>query len=64
MKTFIKSVYFGALILMFPALFVGYLYSNNSTNTNQQNNSQIKASISANSETAFKPEVLFVVKGL
>ncbi len=64
MKRFIKSIYFAALILMFPALFVGYLYTNNPTTTKQQNNSQIRTNISANGETAFKPEILFIVKGI
>ena len=64
MKKFILSIYFAALIAMFPALFVGYLYNSNTPKTNQPVTKQAKVELSGNDDSAFKPGLLFVIKGI
>ena len=64
MKKFILSIYFAALIAMFPALFVGYLYNNYTQKTNEPITKQAKMDVSGNDETSFKPGLLFVIKGI
>jgi hypothetical protein len=62
MKKFFLSIYFAALIAMFPALFVGYLYNNYTPKTNEQITKQTKIDVFGNDETVFKPGLLFVIK--
>jgi uncharacterized membrane protein YjjB (DUF3815 family) len=64
MKKFIISVYFAALIVMFPAIFVGYLYNTDTTSANQPTSTQPKTSASVSDDTAIKPGLLFVIKGI
>ena len=65
MKKFIFAIYDAALILMIPAIFIGYLYNNNTTNTAESAVNQAKASSTLNNdESSFKPGLVFVLKGV
>jgi len=74
MKNLIISIYYGALILLIPALFIGYLYNSDTTNTNQQSTTKAKTNFSGKNEitsfksgseeTSFKPGLIFVLRGI
>ncbi len=65
MKKFLSAIYAAALILMIPAIFIGYLYSNNTSNTEAPEVNQAKASSTVNiDESGFKPGLVFVLKGV
>jgi hypothetical protein len=67
MKKFIFAIYTAALVLMIPAIFIGYLYSNSTTadSTKNANANQTKIqSASGNQETGYKPGLIFILKGV
>jgi hypothetical protein len=67
MKKFIFAMCTTALILMIPAIFIGYLYSDNITTDSTKNADANQAKIqsaSGNQETGYKPELIFILKGV
>lgn len=65
MKKFIFAIYAVALILMIPAIFIGYLYNNTTTNTVEPKVNQAKVSSKVNNDdSGFKPGLVFVLKGV
>ena len=65
MKKYIFAICDAALILMIPAIFIGYLYNDNATNTKQPEVIEVKArSSNINDETSFKPGLVFILKGV
>lgn len=68
MKKFIFAVYVAALVLMIPAIFVGYLYTNPTATDNTKNMSDVKKqpvqSASANEEPSYKPGLVFILRGV
>ena len=65
MKKFIFAIYVVALIVMIPAIFIGYLNNNHTTNKNQPEVNQAKTRSSGNNdETSLKPGIQFVLKGV
>ena len=65
MKKFIFATYAVALVLMIPAIFIGYLYSNTTTADSTKNTNANQAKIqsaSGNQETGYKPGLIFVLK--
>lgn len=67
MKKFIFAIYDAALVLMIPAIFIGYLYTNTTTSDNIKNADANQAkiqSVSSNQETGYKPGLIFVLKGI
>lgn len=65
MKKYIFAICDAALILMIPAIFIGYLSNNNITAIHQPEVEQVKAHSSyTNDETSFKPGLVFILKGV
>ena len=65
MKKYIFAICDAALILMIPAIFIGYLYNNNTTAAHEPEVDQVKARSSyTNDETSFKPGLVFILKGV
>ncbi len=68
MKKFIFAFYVAALVLMIPAIFIGYLYTDNNSVSNAKSASKMKGvlvqPVNTTQETSFKPGVVFTIKGV
>ena len=65
MKKFIFAIYTAALIIMMPAIFIGYLNHPDAAKATEPVVKQVNSSSSTNNgETSFKPGSLFILKGM
>lgn len=68
MKKFLFAFYFAVLVLMIPAIFIGYLYNDSNSGSNGKSVSQMKGvkvqPVISTQETSFKPGLVFSIKGV